>query len=329
MGERSINGGYMRFKFQVLDSAKFDKLPGKNMHENIGVAYPEKNEAYIRHSGDTMFDAFTIAHELEHLKGSDNGENYDSEFKCYYKKGDWWNPFGGNFGGDAVHPYLAPLGIAASALIPGLWPALGGMMGGLGTGFGSALSGMGMGGLTSILSPIGGAMSQMGAGLAGGAKGLQGMLGMGGGGGNVLGAQSGYAANAGRIGQGMGSGFGIGSGTASGSAGASAGGSVLGNLAGSLGKSAATNFGSNALMGMFQPKQNMNQMQNFSPRDTYQFNMPSMQGEQSNILRPGETGGSDFTGFERGTNPTSNQMRRLQRNTQMGFGNSPFMGRTQ
>lgn len=74
------------YKVAFLNDEEFEKLPGSDMESKIGVAYPEKGEAYIRKSGSNLVDTFSMVHELEHLKGNDLEEHYDSENGCYYKK---------------------------------------------------------------------------------------------------------------------------------------------------------------------------------------------------------------------------------------------------
>lgn len=98
----------MQYKVKFLSNEEFDELPGENMSTKLGVAYPEKGEAYVRSTGARVVDVFTLAHELEHLEGKHLGEHYDEENKCYYK--DWGQTL------QAVGPALG--------FIPGIGPAL-------------------------------------------------------------------------------------------------------------------------------------------------------------------------------------------------------------
>lgn len=98
------------YQIKIVSDQEFEALPGKNMEGKVGVAYPHKQEAYIRQSGVGTLDAFNIAHELEHLDGKSLGERYDSENGCYYK----------GFGD--VLSTIVPM---ALSFIPGAGPALG------------------------------------------------------------------------------------------------------------------------------------------------------------------------------------------------------------
>jgi hypothetical protein len=95
----------MSYKVAFLNDQDFERLPGKDMDTKIGVAYPNYGEAYIRKSGSNIVDVFTLAHELEHLKGDALNEHFDSENGCYYK----------GFG-----DIMGPISNVAS-MIPGPW----------------------------------------------------------------------------------------------------------------------------------------------------------------------------------------------------------------
>lgn len=85
----------MRYRVSFLDDEQFERLPGKDMEEKIGVAYPETGEAFVRKSGSNVVDLFTAAHELEHLEGNSLKEHFDSENGCYYKNlGNALGPIG-------------------------------------------------------------------------------------------------------------------------------------------------------------------------------------------------------------------------------------------
>lgn len=149
----------MSYKVNFVTDEEFEKLPGKDMQDKVGVAYPEYGEAYVRKSGSSALDVFTAMHELEHLEGKDLDEHYDSENKCYYKHG-------------LMQSLIPALG-AASFLIPGVGPAIGGAFGSLGGGLGSILGPLG-----SALHPIGSALSGAGSAFAGAGKAAQTALGI-------------------------------------------------------------------------------------------------------------------------------------------------------
>lgn len=79
-----------KYSLQFLDDEAFERLPASDIYNKVGVAYPERGEAYVRRSGMALADVFTAAHELEHLEGKSHGENYDKENKCYYKDAGQW-----------------------------------------------------------------------------------------------------------------------------------------------------------------------------------------------------------------------------------------------
>ncbi len=114
------------YKIQFVNDEEFEKLPGKDMYDKIGVAYLERGEAYVRESGAKIVDVFTAMHELEHLKGSDLDEHYDAENGCYYK-GGFMNALG-------------PIGTVLGSIFGG--PVGGAIGGGIG-GAGSSLFGGG------------------------------------------------------------------------------------------------------------------------------------------------------------------------------------------
>lgn len=80
----------MSYRIAFLNDEEFEKLPGKDMHTKLGVAYPQYQEAYVRKSGSKLVDTFSMAHELEHLSGNDLNEHFDAENKCYYKDTGQW-----------------------------------------------------------------------------------------------------------------------------------------------------------------------------------------------------------------------------------------------
>jgi hypothetical protein len=134
----------MSYKVQFVDDETFNSLPGHNMEEKVGVAYPNEGIAYARRTGIGVLDAFTALHELEHLEGEDHDEHYDSENQCYYK----------GFG-DVIKT-IAP--IALSFALPALAPALGGAFSTLGSGIQGIAGNFGLGNIFgSVGSALGGA----------------------------------------------------------------------------------------------------------------------------------------------------------------------------
>lgn len=225
---------YKGYKIEHLDSDKFDELPYNDAQVALGLCDINSKKVFARNTGNPVMDLFTIAHEIDHVDNGDCGELEDpNQPGVYYKKAKSW-----------IIPAIA----AASFLIPGVGPAIGGALSSIGGAAGGALSSLGLGGITSALSPIGTALSGAGASFAGAGKSVQGALGIS----NLFGSGSaatnaGYASNAGRVGSSMGGGFGLGTGTGTGSAAASGGGNVLGSVMSGLGKSTAKNLVQNSL----------------------------------------------------------------------------------
>lgn len=161
----------MSYKVQFLDDAEFDQLPANNITEKVGVAYPSIGTAYVRKTGVNAVDVFTAMHELEHLKGDDLGEHFDSENGCYYK----------GFGD--VFKRVAP--IALGFLAPALLPGLGGMMSGLGGAVKGVAGNFGLGNIFGQFGnaiggagkAVGGALGVGGSGASSSASGASGMLG--------------------------------------------------------------------------------------------------------------------------------------------------------
>jgi len=186
----------MSYRVAFLDDKEFEQLPGKNMEDKIGVAYPKLGEAYVRKTGSNLVDVFTLSHELEHLQGATHDEHYDEENECYYKGGFM----------QALLPVLA----GASFLIPGVGPAIGGAMSSMMGGLGGAASGLGglfsgaLGSVPGIGGALSGAASSIGSGIGSVASGL---------GSAASGAGTSFA-NAGRATQGaLGMGGGVGGGS--------------------------------------------------------------------------------------------------------------------
>ena len=210
------------YRIECLDSKSFDELPYNSVSESLGLCDMNSKVVYYRDTGNPILDIFTVAHEIDHVENGDCGEHEDpNQPGVYYKKASSW---------------ILPAVAAASFLIPGVGPAIGGALGSMGAAGGGALTSMGLGGLSSALAPIGAALSGAGASFAGAGSATQAALGGLLGGGGSAASNAGYAANAGKIGSSMG-GFGLGSGTGAGSAAASAsayggGGGGIGSLIG-------------------------------------------------------------------------------------------------
>lgn len=89
----------MSYSIKFLNDKDFERLPAKNIESKIGVAYPETGEAFVRSSGVDVVDVFTALHELEHLRGNDLDEHFDTENRCYYKDfGQMLSPIMGGIG---------------------------------------------------------------------------------------------------------------------------------------------------------------------------------------------------------------------------------------
>lgn len=165
------------YSVKFLTDEEFDRLPAKDVHDKIGVAYPETGEAFVRQSGSSTMDVFTALHELEHLKGNDLDEHFDSENGCYYKKGS------------SIFKSILPLaaGIFLPQILPAILPGLGGaagasagyaanagkLAGGMGLGLGSgtaagsaaaSAAGGGLGATAALGSKIGSLASKVGEG---------------------------------------------------------------------------------------------------------------------------------------------------------------------
>lgn len=104
----------MSYKVEFLNDEAFDALPGNDMPSKVGVAYPSVGIAYVRQSGLPVLDAFTAAHELEHLKGDDLNEHFDTEHGAYYKK---------------LNEFFQSAAPIAASFIPGVGPLVSGAMG--------------------------------------------------------------------------------------------------------------------------------------------------------------------------------------------------------
>ena len=269
------------YTLKFLDSDSFDKLPYSGAIEALGVADQSAGIAYVRDNQNPL-DVFTAIHELEHLKGDDLDEHATpGEPGVYYKKAKDW-----------ILPAIA----AASFLIPGVGPAIGGALGSVGAAGGGALTSLGLGGIASGLAPIGSALSGAGASFAGAGKAAQGALGGLFGSGTAA-SNAGYASNAGRIGSSMGGGFGVGTGTGAGSAAASGGGGgAISGLLSDFGKSGAQSFVKNTLSG--KPKQQSSEypeyMDRFQGQGIQQQQEPQQPPAVSQVGGKMDSLGSDY-----------------------------------
>jgi len=244
----------MSYSIQFLDDQAFESLPGDDMASKVGIAYPESGQAFVRNTGIPTLDVFTAIHELEHLKGDDLDEHFDSENKCYYKKIS------------DILPYAAPLAF----LIPGVGPALGGALSSIGGGVAS--------GLGAISPALGGAAQSIGGGIGS-------MLGIGGGAGAVGSAAAdrsllqasaspgGFASRVRGVSQAP---------NIFGSAG-----SALKGFGNSAAKGAASQFGSNLAGDMFGGGQMMEQFGMDQEQGSY--NPQTFQSPNANVI-PGQSG---------------------------------------
>lgn len=113
----------MSYRVAFLNDEEFEKLPGRDMHTKLGVAYPAYGEAYVRKSGSNAVDVFTMAHELEHLDGKNLDEHFDKENGAYYK--------------DLMQSLLPLLGTVGGTMVGGpAGGAIGGSLGGMAAGHG-------------------------------------------------------------------------------------------------------------------------------------------------------------------------------------------------
>lgn len=265
------------YTVKFLDNESFDNLPYKGVATAVGVADRNSNIAYVRDTGNPM-DIFTAHHELEHLKGDDLGEHESpDEDGIYYKK---------------LGQFILPALAAASFLIPGVGPAIGGALGSVGGAAGGALSSVGLGGITSALSPIGTALSGAGASFAGAGKAVQGALGFGGG---AAGAAGGGAPATSQVYPGV-SGLsqaghsaisGMTSGLAPATSGAGAASAMGGgDMIGGLAKAGIQNFGQSALSSFGkkpQVAQQQGTMDQFNPQASLQQPQTQQDPAISNI----------------------------------------------
>ena len=105
---------------KILNDEEFESLPYPEMSTSVGVADPRNRTAYVRKTHMPILDAFTIAHELEHLEDGHEGVHAD-----HYRNGVYYKGFGDIAKTSAV--------IGAN-FIPGVGPLV---SAGLGTGFGA------------------------------------------------------------------------------------------------------------------------------------------------------------------------------------------------
>ena len=72
---------------KILNDAEFEALPYPDMSTSVGVADPRTKTAYVRKTHMPIIDAFTIAHELEHLEDGHEGVHADHFRNGVYYKG--------------------------------------------------------------------------------------------------------------------------------------------------------------------------------------------------------------------------------------------------
>jgi len=235
---------------EFVDDETFNSLPGHNMEEKVGVAYPEQGIAYARRTGVSVLDAFTALHELEHLEGKDHDEHYDAENQCYYK----------GFG-DVVRT-VAPI---ALSFIPGVGTALGGALSTIGRGVQGIAGNFGLG---NVFGQIGNAV--------GGALGV-------GGGSPAIGATTERTANLG-VEAGFGN-FGRANQIANSISGAGAA-SGVGSAIGGAAKQAGGTLATNAASSLFSPR---SPLSDFRPSSLGSDN-PSISAPPSPNIIPGSSG---------------------------------------
>ena len=142
----------MDYEAKFLSDAEFDSLPYKDTENSSGLYDPVTKRAYVRKTGLPIVDAFTLAHELQHMDEHGKGI-YSDHFKngVYYKNNDWIMPVA-----------LGAASLFMPALLPSIFPAMGAG--------GAALGGLGGAGTfgTSMLGATGAGASSAGAGLMSG-----------------------------------------------------------------------------------------------------------------------------------------------------------------
>ena|SRR3990167_4238934 len=103
---------------KILNDEEFEALPYPEMSTSVGVADPRTKTAYVRKTHMPIIDAFTIAHELEHLEDGHEGVHAD-----HFRNGVYYKDFGstmssiGNIAGPIMMaiPGMQPFGIATMA----------------------------------------------------------------------------------------------------------------------------------------------------------------------------------------------------------------------
>lgn len=113
----------MSYSVKFLDDKEFESLPYPDMETSLGVADPEKKQAFVRKTGIKALDYWNLAHEVEHLEEGHEGKHAD-----HFKNGVYYKSFGDTL--QAVSPVLS--------FIPGVGPLLS-----AGAGIGGGLMGKG------------------------------------------------------------------------------------------------------------------------------------------------------------------------------------------
>ena len=105
---------------KILSDQEFEALPYPEMSQSVGVADPKTKTAYVRRTHIPIIDAFTIAHELEHLEDGHEGVHADHYRNGVYYKG--------------VGDIAKTSAVIGANFIPGIGPLV---SAGMGAGFGA------------------------------------------------------------------------------------------------------------------------------------------------------------------------------------------------
>lgn len=100
----------MAYTAKFLSDEEFNRLPYKDIEVSLGIADPKEQTAYVRKSGVNAMDAFTLAHELDHLDEHGKGKHSDHyENGVYYKKAnEWIQPIATGVGMMFGQPWVGP-----------------------------------------------------------------------------------------------------------------------------------------------------------------------------------------------------------------------------
>ena len=103
---------------KILDNDEFDRLDYPDVDVSLGLYDPSKDTMFIRNTGSSVFDAMTLAHELEHAK-----EHALEKYSDHLKDGVYYKKFGetmssiGSIAGPVMMaiPGMQPFGMATMA----------------------------------------------------------------------------------------------------------------------------------------------------------------------------------------------------------------------